>query len=216
MHNRLITSGKFARSAVGGILIAVAATALIRLTLLKPSSSISGGCWIQRRNGDSVIQRGVSVGLFAPTVPGASIQIELQKAALDLKGKIMRLRGEHVFASDFEANKLAEKVAAIPSLMREATGDVSLDVAARISAAINESGSPHVTVFDTQRLQTTTTDVEGKFVFENVPKGRYFLVATEVNDAFVATWVVPVTSSDSAIHVDLFNGDATYLYNLLQ
>lgn len=60
---------------------------------------------------------------------------------------------------------------------------------------------------------TANSDVDGKFKFENVAPGNYFLHAYSSGDV-PAMWMIPVTvEAGKSTKLDLANGNATYLGN---
>ena len=84
-----------------------------------------------------------------------------------------------------------------------------------IKDAASYYGDPDFSeILTTLNPKSTHADSDGKYTFEGVAGGRYFIYAELDSSSFLVQWLVPVeVTKPGDVKCDLFNDTASHIYN---
>jgi len=206
--------------------------------LSKFTANVAGGSWIINKLGQSDILRGLHVNLIRASVQRKEVA-DLLKRAKD-RAILERAAYETILRSarggqtvvegvdEAEAVRIIQFKRAAEKAVEEVNSlaDHRLIDTKRIydlcrSTAFGMGGVDRVRGEDLWpktasrcKVRETVSNIEGKYKFEDITGGKYYIYAMHSSEYFVVEWLIPVLINGSGdISCDLHNERATLILN---
>jgi len=191
----------------------------LALFLTACSADVSGTVYLTTRSGD--VRRGADVPVLLVheqfmgewTEASTTFKASYRQAAVayvEARTRLQRAHGDHV------RSRTGYRVGDGRSY--EEAGERVRDAAARLDAVKKEWSEHTATLAKRATVRSSRTDVNGHYVFQGVPRGKYYVMASHKVSADELFWLVPVevrrtqsvdlSSSNRSYPFDLIRGDA--------
>lgn len=190
----------------------------------KVSADVTGGAWIVNKLGKSDIIRGLNVYLINLKMPRDELSRPIEAFEFITREQAKKTQDSHSAAFTRLADHFAEMgrqpstdkidMAYFYTLARQAAiGDESTRSNNGKFRAITQDDLWTVLVPKVSAAKAIS-NIDGKYQFENVPGGRYFIYSLYATEHALVEWVVPLeVATTSPIAKDLFNDNAVLILN---
>jgi len=182
-----------------------------------PVGTISGAAWLNRNNGSSDIQRGLTISVIRGKVAKPLLRSCLEKEIVALQKQ----------AADFEASSGSDsaqakedhrKIAEVQSAIGQLPNQMGVQEVQTLLRNCAPFGRYGVSLFSAEVVPANTvkqarTGLEGKYTIDGLADGDYFLHAFINTDVVFVEWIIPVNvTAGATATVDLFNDNAFINY----
>jgi hypothetical protein len=194
--------------------------------------SISGSVWLTKKNGSSDIMRGMTVALLQQTVAGKDVA---EAMLLEVPKWEKLAKDYRDMAADCRKNMEKYEFSTGDWAKMAKDEEAEADKKDKMATKLREIASHPPAVYDTLEayrllkeastnrvvglplsgimLQSTTTNVDGKYRLTNVQAGKYYLYGISGSEEYLVEWITPVTVESQDVSSDLFNDNAETIRN---
>lgn len=207
-------------------LVAILIVIIVSVSLRTKRITISGGVWVTKGSGASDVLRGLDIYLCKAELPLSTFVDGLSKLDATLKAKITieeELAESVKFTKAYKtykdmANKYRRYHQVLQQMLeRNDTAKISLLDLYNYFAIAGKENELFPRIILASMVQKVTTNVEGKYVIEKVPRGQYVIFSYYGTKSYIIRWMLPVDVSGSEdMKVDLFNENSLQIINLFE
>ncbi len=202
------------------------------------SASVIGGAWLVNKLGHSDVLRGLHVHLIPAHVQKKEMAYVL-KQAKD-RATLERAAYERILVAARGGQTVVEGIDEAEATRRINFKRAAENAVERVNSLADDHPIDTNEIYSSCRLtafgmagmvrivedrlwpdavsrcqvRETTTNIDGKYKFENVTGGKYYLYALHATEYFVVEWLVPIVIDRSGeLSFDLFNERAALIIN---
>ena len=195
--------------------------------------SISGSVWLTKKNGSSDIMRGMTVAILQQTIEGKDVA---EAMLLEVPKWEKLAKDYRDMAADCRKNMEKYEFSTGDWAKMAKDEEAEADKKDKMATKLREIASHPPAVYDTLEayrllkegstcqylvglplsgimVQSTTTNVDGKYRLTNVQAGKYYLYGISGSEAYVVEWIIPITVGLQDVTLDLFNDNAETIRN---
>jgi hypothetical protein len=202
------------------------------------ASSIHGAAWVVRKNGDSIILRGLHIHLLRPAFADSSPVCDLAAVYIPsleelrkITNRLLEIEGEHPLTSDnpndisvrmqksqvdilkADVKSYTQRIEIIKKLAQQHPSDMKDVDAYQLLLVASISGKVDFP-YNSVSVIDTDTDVDGKYTLSNVAPGDYCVFANFDSGMFSVDWLVPIhVAPGTQASLDLNNDNAIHIHN---
>ena len=175
------------------------------------TATITGSIWLTKNDANSQLMRGIRVCLLRPTARVAAVHRAFKATANDLA-----YEHEHERVDTTPAvPDLAVKMNLLRGSEANVVHDVSVDVVyAQLRATAPFSVPAFSGIIIDSLVTRVKSDVDGKYIFEGVQSGSYFVYAEFSSKAMIVEWLIPVVVERAIVKLDVNNSNAASILNI--
>jgi hypothetical protein len=202
------------------------------------TSSVHGAAWVVRRNGDSIILRGLHIHLVRSTFADSSPVCDLAAASLpDLEdarkdaSDSLAIERNHPITSDdpndisvelykselhtieSQVKSFSDRIEAVNDCVQKRPPNMNAADAYHLllqASLLDKVQFPYTSI----SVADADADVDGKYTIANVPPGEYYLFANFDSGLIVVDWLLPIHfAPGTQASLDLTNDNAIHIHN---
>jgi hypothetical protein len=196
--------------------LAVAAVFVPKLMTPKPiTAKIVGAAWLTKGTGDSSIQRGLEISLCSADTSKAVIDQCCDYAQEAFKEKWKRENSNYMRESaerkvqELQARGVNVSVEQFLEKVQQTNPQLAHPQLSRFTQLHSSMGLIDEYIKNHSQ-KSAKTDIDGKFVLDNIKPGQYAVFGSFDNNASTGYWLVPVTlKAGDSLQLNLDNSNLT-------
>jgi hypothetical protein len=192
--------------------------------------TVMGSAWVSKEDGTSDLQRGLAISVLRTRVGRPAVAKSLDVIAAGWQSDIddnlaqaAEYRKNETGLSDYDPGKIWDDaadddkrgLAAVKAAAQNLPDELDLKDAMALDKNLAQFNIPQFgPIVSECSIRDARTDADGKYRFDDVPIGDYYVHAAIDTKAFYIEWIVPVHVDGKSIDkVDIYNDNAVVVHN---